>query len=227
MADQYRRMGERYDRPSRDFPVDDTRYEPGRVDWHPDQDRDAGTSRYAETRAQADSPARRWSRDRTAERNYRAFGPPFAEDDGRQDQYRGSGGNRRGLLDRAGDEVASWFGDEEAERRRRADKHRGHGPKGYTRSSGRIREDVCDRLTDDPLVDARKIEVEVEDAEVTLSGIVASRVERRRAETIAESVSGVTHVQNNTRVEEDANPMAAGAGMAPAATKVRATGAQR
>jgi osmotically-inducible protein OsmY len=225
MADQYRRTGERHDHPSRDFPIDNERCQPGRVDWHPDDDRDAGTGRYAEARAQDDRPSRRWSRDRTAERNYRAFGPPFAEDDGRQYRYGGDhDSGRRGLLDRAGDEVASWFGDEEAERRRRADKHRGHGPKGYIRSSDRIHEDVCDRLTDDPLVDARKIEVEVDGTEVTLSGTVGSRVERRRAEAIAESVSGVTHVQNNMRVEEDANPVPAGAGVA---AKVRSTGARR
>src|SRR5919202_4041181 len=33
----------------------------------------------------------------------------------------GTGGGRRDWSDRAGDEVASWFGDEEAERRRRRD----------------------------------------------------------------------------------------------------------
>jgi hypothetical protein len=36
---------------------------------------------------------------------------------------------------------------------------------------------------------------------VTLTGTVTSREQRRRAEDIAESVSGVTHVQNNLRVK--------------------------
>ena len=31
--------------------------------------------------------------------------------------------------------------------------HRGKGPKGYTRSDDRIREDVCDCLTDDPMLE--------------------------------------------------------------------------
>ena len=39
--------------------------------------------------------------------------------------------------------------------------HRGRGPKGYTRSDERIREDVNDRLSDDPFVDASEIEVMV------------------------------------------------------------------
>jgi osmotically-inducible protein OsmY len=110
-------------------------------------------------------------------------------------------GEERGFFDRASDEVASWFGDDDAERRRRQDHHRGRGPRNYTRSSDRIREDVNDRLTDDPRVDASDVEVNVSGTEVTLSGTVASRDQRRRAEDIAESVSGVTHVQNNVRVK--------------------------
>ncbi|WP_063776639.1 BON domain-containing protein [Microvirga massiliensis] len=85
--------------------------------------------------------------------------------------------------------------------------HRGRGPRGYTRSDDRIREDVCERLTSDPWVDASEIEVSVSDREVTLSGMVDSRDAKRRAEDCAESVSGVTHVQNNLRVQ---NVMAQG-----------------
>jgi osmotically-inducible protein OsmY len=105
----------------------------------------------------------------------------------------------RGWLDKAADEVSSWFGDEAAARRREADA-RGHGPRNYTRSSDRIREDVNDRLTDDPIVDARDLEVTVSGTEVTLAGTVTSRDQRRRAEDVAEGVTGVTHVQNNLRV---------------------------
>jgi osmotically-inducible protein OsmY len=110
-------------------------------------------------------------------------------------------GGERGWWDRATDEVSSWFGDEDAERRRRIDHHRGRGPKNYTRSDDRIREDVSDRLTDDPLIDASDIEVSVSNQEVTLSGTVASRNERRLAEEVAEQVSGVKYVQNNLRVK--------------------------
>lgn len=117
-----------------------------------------------------------------------------------EEQYRGrSRQEDRGFLDKAADEVSSWFGDEEAERRREMD-HRGRGPKGYVRSDSRIHEDVCDRLADDWIVDAGDVEVTVADREVTLSGTVASREERRRAEDCAEAVAGVTHVQNNLRV---------------------------
>jgi hypothetical protein len=81
--------------------------------------------------------------------------------------------------------------------------HRGRGPKGYRRSDERILEDVSDRLTEDPHVDARAFEVRIEDGEITLDGFVGSRWEKRHAEDIAEGVSGVQHVQNNLRVREN------------------------
>jgi CBS domain-containing protein len=82
---------------------------------------------------------------------------------------------------------------------RRAE-HRGRGPKNYQRSDERIREDVNERLMDDPVVDASEIEVAVQNREVTLTGTVRSRNEKRRAEDLAESLPGVSHVQNNLRV---------------------------
>lgn len=114
----------------------------------------------------------------------------------RRESYR----HQRDFLDRAGDEVASWFGDEEAAARRRADQFRGKGPKGYTRSDERIEEDINDRLTDDPWLDASDIEVSVANGDVTLTGEVSSRSDKRRAEDCAEMVSGVANVQNNLRV---------------------------
>lgn len=113
----------------------------------------------------------------------------------------------RGLWDRASDEVSSWFGDEEAGQRRAEDArrdamHRGRGPRGYTRSDERIREDVSDRLTDNPVIDASEIDVAVQNGEVTLNGHVDSRYSKRLAEDVVEDISGVRHVQNNLRVRE-------------------------
>ena len=114
---------------------------------------------------------------------------------------RGYDRNRRDWFDRAGDEVMSWFGDEDAARRRRAD-HRGRGPSNYTRSDDRIREDVNDALTDDWAVDASNVSVSVSNGDVVLDGTVATRLQKRRAEDCAEEVSGVKNVQNNLRVAE-------------------------
>jgi hypothetical protein len=77
----------------------------------------------------------------------------------------------------------------------------GRGPKDYRRSDERIREEVSDRLTDDYSVDASDITVQVKDGEVTLSGSVTTREQKRRAEDLAESISGVREVTNSLRVQ--------------------------
>ena len=78
---------------------------------------------------------------------------------------------------------------------------RGIGPKNYTRSDERIREDVCERLTRDDDLDASGIEVKAEQGVVTLEGTVEERWMKHRAEDIAESCSGVREVDNRIRVE--------------------------
>jgi hypothetical protein len=96
---------------------------------------------------------------------------------------------------------ADTRGDRDGGERAPAGLHRGRGPKGYKRSDERIHEDVCERLTEDPFIDASNIEVLVKEGEVTLSGTVFSRGLKRRAEDLAEMASGVSHVQNNLRVD--------------------------
>lgn len=128
---------------------------------------------------------------------------PYDYDNPRHGYDRDRHGDRS-FFDRAGDEIASWFGDDDAARRRRMD-HRGNGPQGYKRSDERILEDVCDRLTDDRYVDGREITVTVEDGEVTLSGTVPQKAAKRRAEDCADDVSGVSHVQNNLRVRKNSD----------------------
>jgi osmotically-inducible protein OsmY len=85
----------------------------------------------------------------------------------------------------------------------REGKYRGRGPKGYRRSDERIKEDVNDRLTDYSYLDASEIVVSVKDGDVTLSGTVLDRGDKRVAEAVAESVSGVKNVQNNLRVNAE------------------------
>ncbi len=80
--------------------------------------------------------------------------------------------------------------------------HKGKGPKGYSRSDDRIKEDINDRLSDDEHLDASDIEVEVKNGEVRLTGTVDNRVSKRRAEDIADAVSGVQNVENGLRVKQ-------------------------
>lgn len=122
----------------------------------------------------------------------------------------GNRGGGRERWDHARDEVASWFGDHTAERRRAWDairgRHGGRGPRGYRRSDARIAEDVNERLADDPWLDASDIEVTVKDGEITLNGTVSDLGDKYRAEDLATEVSGATHVQNNLRVAPGRQP---------------------
>ena len=91
-----------------------------------------------------------------------------------------------------------WGTDRETRETRES--YTGRGPRGYQRNDERVWEDVCDRLTDDPRVDASDIEVKVEQGEVTLEGNVRSREEKRRAEDVVEHIVGVKDVHNHLRV---------------------------
>ena len=51
-------------------------------------------------------------------------------------------------------------------------------------------------------VDAGEVDIKVERSEVTLSGTVENRHDKRRLEDLAEAVSGVQHVHNQLRIEE-------------------------
>ena len=81
--------------------------------------------------------------------------------------------------------------------------HRGKGPACYQRSDERIRELVCEALTDDDQIDATHIEVTVDSGEVTLSGTVEDRHAKRDAEDCACSVPGVRDVQNLLRIQDE------------------------
>lgn len=78
--------------------------------------------------------------------------------------------------------------------------HRGRGPKGYRPSDERLTEIICERLTDDPFIDARNIAVKVMGGEVTLSGSVEERRQKYAAEDIVADVFGVIEVHNDLSV---------------------------
>src|SRR5690606_8918747 len=84
-----------------------------------------------------------------------------------QDQTRYRRSERSGI--RFGNAPVETF-DENA-----AADYRGRGPKGFQRSDERILEEVCERLTDDPRVDASDISVICLAGLITLTGSVESR----------------------------------------------------
>lgn len=78
--------------------------------------------------------------------------------------------------------------------------HVGKGPKGYRRSDERIREDVCDALSVDPLIDASEVEVTVTAGKIVLNGQVENRREKRQVEDVALAARGAEDVENNLQV---------------------------
>ncbi|HEX7182284.1 MAG TPA: BON domain-containing protein, partial [Thermoanaerobaculia bacterium] len=78
--------------------------------------------------------------------------------------------------------------------------HTGRGPQGYQRSNERIKEEACEILTRHGHIDASGVTVEVNNGEVTLTGTVNSRREKRLAEEVLENLSGVKDVHNQLRV---------------------------
>jgi osmotically-inducible protein OsmY len=79
--------------------------------------------------------------------------------------------------------------------------HRGKGPKNFQRSDERIKELICERLTEDPDVDASEVTLNVQGGKITLEGTVDSRQTKMKVEDIAEQFS-TNEVQNNLRVQK-------------------------
>ncbi|GGO38248.1 BON domain-containing protein [Deinococcus humi] len=127
-----------------------------------------------------------YSDDYSAGMRYGSYSDPYQ---GNPD-YRG--GSRMGSFDR--DMGSGQSG---------AVSHRGKGPKGYQRSDERLKEMVSDVLEDEHGVDASDIEVQVQNGEVTLTGTVQDRSQKRRAEDCAESVRGIKDVHNQIRVKRN------------------------
>lgn len=79
--------------------------------------------------------------------------------------------------------------------------HRGKGPKSFKRSDDRLMEEICQQLEDNDELDATNIDVRVTNGEVTLSGTVESRRDKRLADEIAEGVRGVKDIKNEITLE--------------------------
>lgn len=99
----------------------------------------------------------------------------------------------------------TWFGRErDRDRDGRDDRYERYDERERSARGGydpdeRIWRDVMDRLQDDRRLDARDLEVDVRDGEVTLRGVVEDRDQKRRAEDLAE-VSGVVDVHNHLTI---------------------------
>ena len=98
--------------------------------------------------------------------------------------------------------VGGWTGRQRYGSRFMGGPYVGRGPRGYQRSDERIREDVCERMSECGELDASDIEVRVSNGEVTLQGTVRDRRDRRLAEDIVDDVAGVREIHNEVRVSQ-------------------------
>lgn len=89
---------------------------------------------------------------------------------------------------------------------------RGRGPKGYTRSDERIKEEVCELLTRHPEIDASDIEIEARQGVITLTGSVDQRHLKHQIENLVENVSGVKDVENRLTVKTQSSSSQSGRG---------------
>jgi len=87
-----------------------------------------------------------------------------------------------------------------------AQNYAGRGPRNYRRADDRIEDDINDRLTAHPAIDATDIDVAVADGVVTLTGNVNSRDAKYAAEELSETVYGVDDVKNLLRVQPAGQP---------------------
>ncbi|MCK7595246.1 BON domain-containing protein [Pseudomarimonas salicorniae] len=76
----------------------------------------------------------------------------------------------------------------------------GRAPKGYERSDERIREDLCERLTEAADIDPSEVSIEVSGGRVTLSGEVEARWMRHQIENLADACPGVRDIDNRLTV---------------------------
>lgn len=108
--------------------------------------------------------------------------------------FRESRAERRGMFERMGERI-----------REGVRKLTGRGPKGYRRSDERILDDVAERMARS-WINVEYVEVRVENGEVTLTGFVDSREDKRDLEDIADDVFGVEEVRNELRVRRGEQP---------------------
>jgi hypothetical protein len=99
-----------------------------------------------------------------------------------------------------GSDDRSWFdrcADEELAGR---GPHRGRGPQSWTPDDRRIYETACELLLHDRLIDAREIEVEVEDGVVYLRGVAQHASDPALARLLLRHAPGVRDVQTNLTI---------------------------
>lgn len=123
-----------------------------------------------------------------------------------RDRDERGGGQRGGQQGMPGTGRQFMYGRNEQASSTRETSHAGKGPRGYQMSDERLKERVCEALSDDHDVDASDIDVAVKNGEVTLTGVIDDRRAKRLAEECVEGVRGVRDVHNQLRLRANSGP---------------------
>lgn len=99
----------------------------------------------------------------------------------------------------------------------------GKGPKGWTRSPERLKDEVCEALWRNPRVDASEIDVSIEGNTIRLTGTVESREAKREAENCIENLVGVEDIRNELRVQRSSEAGAGSSTLTGSSSKDRDT----
>jgi len=185
-------------------------------------DRERGYQAYREAPGDYDREGRDWRSDRRTEQNtpYRArsqeaqgqyYDPGYGSGDWHSEEFRGApyessrafygaGAQGRRSHHRGYEAYRDWH---TGGREQSTVNYRGRGPKGYQRSDERILEDICERLTEDPFIDASDIHIEVVGGRVTLEGQVYNRAMKHRAEDLVADCTGVKDIDNRLTLQNN------------------------
>ncbi len=141
----------------------------------------SGRNRFGEERIRHDS---------YQDDQYRpGYDPTYEDENGMKHPYEHGGSRNR------------WSDDIRSEASR--ENHFGKGPKGYQRSSERIREEANEILTRDFNLDASDIEVVVQGNILVLNGEVSSRSDKKHAESLVEDIAGIEDVHNHLIIRKN------------------------
>jgi hypothetical protein len=182
--------------------------------WDSERPRSSGGSRYSESQYGQQRPADRYGSSREhGEYRERAFDerpfPDTTEPPGYfgTGNYADGGASYGGGFDQRPRSRNYGSFSEDALRGRPQQQRYRTGPKGYTRSDERLREDISERLMMADSIDSSEVTVSVKDCKVILEGTVPDRHMKHAIEDLVDAAPGVQDIDNRIRVGSGENPV--------------------